>query len=97
FAVVANEVKELAKETAKATEDISQKIETIQSDTRSAVGAISQIGQIITQINDIQNTIASAVEEQTATTNEIARNVSDAARGSAEIAQNINGVARAVE
>ncbi|MBX3218656.1 MAG: PAS domain-containing methyl-accepting chemotaxis protein [Labilithrix sp.] len=97
FAVVANEVKELAKETARATEDISQKIETIQSDARSAVGAIGQIGQIITQINDLQNTIASAVEEQTATTNEIARNVSDAARGSAEIAQNITGVAAAVE
>jgi methyl-accepting chemotaxis protein len=97
FAVVANEVKELAKETAKATEDISQKIETIQSDTRSAVIAIGQIGQIITQINEFQNTIASAVEEQTATTNEISRNVSDAARGSGEIAQNITGVARAAQ
>jgi len=95
FAVVANEVKELAKETAKATEDISQKIETIQTDTRSAVGAIAQISQIINQINDIQTTIAGAVEEQTATTNEITRNVSDAARGSGEIAQNITGVARA--
>jgi len=97
FAVVANEVKELAKETAKATEDISQKIETIQGDTRSAVSAISQIGSIINQINDIQNTIASAVEEQTATTNEISRNVAEAARGSGEIAQNITGVARAAQ
>jgi len=97
FAVVANEVKELAKETAKATEDISQKIETIQADTRSAVIAIGQIGQIISQINEFQNTIASAVEEQTATTNEISRNVSDAARGSGEIAQNITGVARAAQ
>lgn len=97
FAVVANEVKELAKETAKATEDISQKIETIQGDTRSAVGAIAQISSIINQINDIQNTIASAVEEQTATTNEISRNVSEAARGSGEIAQNITGVARAAQ
>ncbi len=97
FAVVANEVKELAKETAKATEDISQKIETIQGDTRSAVSAIGQIGTIIHQINDIQNTIASAVEEQTATTNEISRNVADAARGSGEIAQNITGVARAAQ
>ena len=97
FAVVANEVKELAKETAKATEDISQKIETIQSDTRSAVVAIGQIGQIITQINEFQNTIASAVEEQTATTNEISRNVSDAARGSGDIASNIGGVARAAQ
>ncbi len=97
FAVVANEVKELAKETAKATEDISQKIETIQNDTRSAVGAIGQIGQIITQINEFQNTIASAVEEQTATTSEMVRNVSDASRGSHEIAQNIPAVARAAE
>jgi methyl-accepting chemotaxis protein len=97
FAVVANEVKELAKETAKATEDISQKIDTIQSDTRAAVVAIGQISQIITQINEFQSTIASAVEEQTATTNEISRNVSDAARGSGEIAQNITGVARAAQ
>ncbi len=97
FAVVANEVKELAKETAKATEDISQKIETIQGDTRSAVGAIGQISQIINQINDIQTAIAGAVEEQTATTNEISRNVTDAARGSSEIAQNITGVAKAAQ
>lgn len=97
FAVVANEVKELAKETAKATEDISQKIETIQSDTRSAVVAIGQISQIITQINEFQSTIASAVEEQTATTNEMSRNVSDAARGSSDIAQTITTVARAAK
>lgn len=95
FAVVANEVKELAKETAKATEDISQKIEAIQSDTKGAIVAINQISTIINQINDIQSTIASAVEEQTATTNEIARNVNEAAKGSAEIAQNIVGVAQA--
>ena len=95
FAVVANEVKELAKETAKATEDISQKIEAIQTDTTGAVQAIAQIGEIINQINDISNTIASAVEEQTATTNEIGRNVSEAAKGSVEIAQNIAGVAQA--
>jgi methyl-accepting chemotaxis protein len=95
FAVVANEVKELAKETAKATEDISQKIEAIQADTRGAVSAIARIGEIIRQINDIQTTIASAVEEQTATTGEISRNVAEAARGSAEIAQNITGVATA--
>ncbi len=93
FAVVANEVKELAKETAKATEDIGQKIEAIQSDTAGAVEAIGEITVIINQINDIQNTIASAVEEQTATTNEIARNVSEAAQGSSEIARNITGVA----
>jgi len=97
FAVVANEVKELAKETAKATEDISQKIEAIQADTRGAVQAIGQIADVIHQINDISNTIASAVEEQTATTNEITRNVTEAARGSAEIAHNITGVATAAK
>ena len=97
FAVVANEVKELAKETAKATEDISQKIEAIQGDTSSAVDAIRQIAETINQINDISNTIASAVEEQTATTNEISRNVTEAAKGSTEIAENITGVAKAAE
>jgi methyl-accepting chemotaxis protein len=95
FAVVANEVKELAKQTAKATEDIGRKIEAIQGDTKGAVEAIAQIGKIINQINDIQNTIASAVEEQTATTGEISRNITEAAKGSSEIAQNISGVAQA--
>jgi len=95
FAVVANEVKELAKQTAKATEDISRKIEAIQGDTKGAVEAIAQIGKIINQINDIQNTIASAVEEQTATTGEISRNVAEAAKGSSEIAHNVTGVAQA--
>jgi methyl-accepting chemotaxis protein len=97
FAVVANEVKELAKETAKATEDISQKIEAIQTDTKGAVKAIAEIGDIINQINDISNTIASAVEEQTATTNEMSRNVAEAAKGSGEIAENITGVAQAAQ
>lgn len=95
FAVVANEVKELAKETAKATEEISGKIEAIQGDTRGAVMAIEQISVIINQINDIQTTIASAVEEQTATTNEISRSVAEAAQGTNEIASNIVDVARA--
>jgi methyl-accepting chemotaxis protein len=95
FAVVANEVKELAKETAKATEDIGQKIEMIQEDTRAAVDAIKQIGGVINQISDISNTIAGAVEEQTATTAEISRNVAEAAKGSTEIAQNITAVAQA--
>ena len=94
FAVVANEVKELAQETARATEDISRRIETIQSDTGAAVAAISQISGIIAQISDTQTTIASAVEEQTATTNEMSRNVSEAALGSTDIADNITGVAR---
>ena len=89
FAVVANEVKELAKETAKATEDISRKIEAIQTDTKAAVDAIGTISEVINQINGISNTIATAVEEQNATTNEMARNVSEAARGSGEITSNI--------
>jgi len=93
FAVVANEVKELAKETARATEEIGQKIEAIQTDTKGAVDAIGKIGGIIAKINDISSTIASAVEEQTATTNEIGRNVSEVAKSSADIAQNITSVA----
>ncbi len=97
FAVVANEVKELAKETAKATEDISQKIEAIQSDAKAAVDAIAQIGQTIKQISEIQNTIAGAVEEQSATTSDMGRNVVEAARGSQEIVKNISGVAQAAQ
>jgi methyl-accepting chemotaxis protein len=97
FAVVANEVKELAKETAKATEDISRKIEAIQTDTKEAVDAIATISDVINQINGISNTIATAVEEQNATTNEMARNVSEAALGSEEITSNIAGVAQAAE
>jgi methyl-accepting chemotaxis protein len=95
FAVVANEVKELAKETAKATEDISRKIEAIQTDTKAAVDAIASISAVINQINDISSTIATAVEEQNATTNEMVRNVGEAAHGSGEITRNIGGVAEA--
>jgi methyl-accepting chemotaxis protein len=97
FAVVANEVKELAKQTAKATEEISQKIEAIQVDTKAAVGAIGEIGTIINQINDISNSIASAVEEQTVTTNEINRSMAEAAKGVGDISKNITGVAMAAK
>jgi methyl-accepting chemotaxis protein len=97
FAVVANEVKELAKETAKATEDISRKIEAIQDNTKGAVEAIGQISAVILQINDISNTIASSVEEQTATTNEITRNVQEGAKGGAQVAENIVAVAQAAK
>jgi methyl-accepting chemotaxis protein len=97
FAVVANEVKELAKETAKATEEIGQKIATIQGDSSQAVDAIANINKIINQISDFQTTIASAVEQQTATTNEISRNVAEAAKGSGEIAQNITQVAQGTQ
>jgi methyl-accepting chemotaxis protein len=97
FAVVANEVKELAKKTAKATEDISRKIEAIQIDAKAAVASIGTISEVINEINGISNTIATAVEEQNATTNEMARNVSEAAHGSGEITSNIAGVADAAE
>jgi len=97
FAVVANEVKELANQTAKATEEISSKIGAIQEDTKSSVEAIEEIASVINNINDISNTIASAVEEQTATTNEMARNVTEASKGTQEISQNITGVATAAE
>jgi methyl-accepting chemotaxis protein len=97
FAVVANEVKELAKETAKATEDISRRIEAIQGDTKGAVESIGEIRTVIHQVNDTSNTIASAVEEQTATTNEISRNVQEGAKGGAQVAENIAAVAQAAK
>ena len=93
FAVVANEVKELAKETAKATEDIGRSIESIQADTEEAVAAIGHITTIIAQINDISSTIASAVEEQSATTAEMGRSAAESAQGSREIARNVLTVA----
>jgi methyl-accepting chemotaxis protein len=97
FAVVASEVKELARQTAKATEDISPKITAIQNDTSHAVEAIGTISTIINQVNEISGTIATAVEEQSATTNEMMRNVADAAKASTEITQNIAGVAEAAQ
>lgn len=97
FAVVANEVKELAKETAGATEDISRKIEAIQQDTVAAVAAITEIEEIIRQIHGFQNTIASAVEEQSVTMCEISRTIEEAARGTSEIASNMSGVAEGAQ
>jgi methyl-accepting chemotaxis protein len=97
FAVVANEVKELAKQTAKATEDISRKITAIQVDTKGAAAAIGTVGGVIHQINNISATIAAAVEEQSATTNEMTRNASEAASGASNISTNIGGVAQAAE
>ena len=97
FAVVANEVKELAKQTAEATENISHKIGTIQNDERGTVEDIGQISEIINQINDIASTIASAVEQQSATTAEVGRNIEEASRGGAEITQNIAGVAQSAQ
>ncbi|WP_328518345.1 methyl-accepting chemotaxis protein [Actinoplanes sandaracinus] len=93
FAVVASEVKDLAQETARATEDISRRINAIQADTDAAVTAIADIGEVISRINDYATTIAAAVEQQTATTGEMGRNVSQAAHGSGRIAADINSVA----
>ncbi len=97
FAVVANEVKELAQETAKATEDIARRVQAIQGDTTAAVAAIGEISSIVAQISDRQTTIASAVEEQTATTSEMSRSVAEAAGGSGQIAENITSVSTAAE
>jgi methyl-accepting chemotaxis protein len=93
FSVVAGEVKELAQQTSQATDEISRRIAAIQSDSRGAADAIREIGQIVGSINDYQMTIASAVEEQTATTNESGRNITAAATGSEQIAAHISGVA----
>jgi uncharacterized protein YoxC len=97
FAVVANEVKELARETAKATEDIGGRIESMQHDTSRAVAAIAEIGSVIGRIDELQTRIAAAVEEQSATTGEISRNIAEATTGSGEIAENIVQVAQAAQ
>ena len=96
FAVVANEVKELASETAKATDDISSRIEAIQADTMEAVQSIAAIAEIINAINSYTTTISAAVEEQTATTGEMSRSVSEAASGSTDITERIAVVAGSV-
>ncbi len=95
FAVVANEVKELAKETARATEDIGQKIDAIQGGVKGAVDGIARISEVIHHISQVQGSIASAVEEQTITSNEISRRVAEAARGTDDIARSISNVAGA--
>ena len=97
FAVVANEVKELAKETARATEDIAERVDTIQKDSQAAVIALREIVEIIDRISATQTTIATAVEEQSAATAGITRNMSEAARGTGEIAETISAVAHAAE
>ncbi len=97
FAVVASEVKDLAQETAKATEDIGHRVAAIQADTAGAVTAIAEISEIITRISDFQTTIASAVEEQTVTTNEMSRNVAEAATAGGEVATTITDVAASVQ
>ena len=97
FAVVASEVKDLAQETAKATDEIGRRVQAIQSDTGAAVASILEIGEVIDRINGYQTTIASAVEEQTSTSNEMSRNVTDAAGSVSEIAGNVMSVAAAAE
>src|SRR5437870_1778043 len=93
FAVVASEVKDLAHETARAAKNIATLVEAIQRDTGAAVAATTQISEIIGRVSDYQTTIASAVEEQTATTTEMGRNVSQAAAGSADISHQITSLA----
>jgi methyl-accepting chemotaxis protein len=95
FAVVASEVKDLAQETARATEDISSRVSAIQSDTGGAVEVINRISEVIAKINDYQTTIASAVEEQTATTQEMSRSIAEVAAGASRIAGSIAEVAQA--
>ena len=95
FAVVANEVKNLASQTAKATEEITQQIEAVQDETRDAVSAIEKIRGIIAEINDISMTIAAAVDQQGASTREIANNVQQAASGTKEVNSNIAEVTEA--
>ena len=96
FAVVANEVKELANQTANATGEITGKIQSIQNDVGKAVTSIGDVSKVIDEINGISTTIASAVEEQTATTSEMNRNVTEAARGSESISENLASLAKAV-
>ena len=97
FAIVANEVKELAKQTSEATDSISDRIASIQKDSVATVEAIARIGSIISRINEAQTTIASAVEEQTATTKEIASRLAGVAATSGEIAESISGVAASAD
>ncbi len=95
FAVVANEVKELAKQTASATENIRGRIEAIQSSTGEAVGSIRSISDIINDVNEVARTIASAVEEQTITTKQIAGNISQTASAAEVVSRNVSESATA--
>lgn len=95
FAVVAGEVKTLANQTGKATDEIAQQVAGVQTATQEAVRAIQGIGSTIAEINQISATIASAVEQQGAATQEIARNVQHAATGTQDVTTNISGVSEA--
>ena len=95
FAVVANEVKELAQETQKATEDITRRVDAIQADTAGAAASIAEIAAFVEQVNNHQQTIASAVEEQSATTAEMSRNVTQAAVGTEGVSADVRTVTAA--
>lgn len=97
FAVVANEVKELAKQSANATDDIRARIDVIQSSTLAAVNAISEISEVIGELNQINNSIASAVEQQTATTNEISNSMGGAALAARTVSGSVNHVGDTVK
>ena len=97
FAVVANEVKELAKQTAKATEDITNKITGIQQDSKLSVDAVNGIGQTIEKLNSIAGAIAASVEEQAATTNEMSRVVQESSKGVVSITENVRIVSTAAK
>ena len=96
FAVVASEVKNLATQTAKATEEISAQISAIQSDTDETVGAIDKIGKVVREVSEISTTIAAATEEQSSATDEIARNVDQASKGTNGVAENISAISEAI-
>lgn len=97
FAVVASEVKELAKETRGATEDITKRIEKIQSDTARAVKSIESISEIINRLSQIANSTASSVEEQAVTTNEMSKNIAEANAGASQISESMEGVSKQIE
>src|SRR5579884_87505 len=97
FAVVANEVKDLAKKTAQATEEIGRRVGEIQGDSKEVVSTIGDIGQIIHRLDEISQSIAASLEEQSTTANEVARNVGEAVKGTEEVATGIGGVAMATQ
>ncbi|WP_432561027.1 methyl-accepting chemotaxis protein [Kineococcus sp. SYSU DK003] len=97
FAVVAGEVKELAQQTARATEEIVTRVHATQADAAAAAGALTEISEVVARIDGLQATIAAAVEEQSATTSEMVRNVTEVSTGSQEIAANISGIAQATQ
>ncbi|MEH3076201.1 MAG: methyl-accepting chemotaxis protein [Quadrisphaera sp.] len=97
FAVVAGEVKELARQTAQATEEIIARVSATQGDAAAAAAAVTQIGEVISRIDEVQGTIAAAVEEQSATTNEMVRNVTEVSSGSDQITASVADIARGTD